>query len=206
MLPSVVNAAAMVAKFSRGSNIAWVGIGEPPTGGRKPKVSEISFDEYLEGEQLKDHKINATRTRVGKGGFYFESAYLKSPAGSDFKYLHWGLAFDVCCQVAHDGMLPYVNSDQPTKDDGSGQITGAGAAAINTQIDKQLREAVVTPKTEQSSGYVQAAQFRIDETYDMRTNSKLRGSFRAVPKAVTEQVELTGGLATDLSSDATEAV
>ena len=203
LLPNVISAAAMVAKFSRGTNIGWVGTGSPPTGGRIPKCSGISFDEKLEGEQLHDRKINTTRTYVGRSGYYFVNSLLKCPAGSDFRYLHWGLAFDVCCQVAHDGMQPYVNSSQPTKADGSefaNSITAAAAAAINGQVNKKLRVAVIEPNTEQGPGYVTAVQFAIDEEFDILTSSKLRGSFRAVPKANTEQVELTGGLATDLTS------
>jgi hypothetical protein len=201
MLPAVINAAAMAAAFTRGTNIAWVGNGEPPTGGRMPKVSGISFDEYIQGEQLHDRKINTTRTFVGRSGYYFTNALLKSPAGSDFRYLHWGLAFDLCAQVAHDGMQPYVNSSQPVKDDGSKTITEAAASAIDVQLNAQLRTSVLDPNTEQGRGYVSAAQFAIDQTFDILTTSKLRGSFRAIPKANTEQVELTGGLATDLSAE-----
>lgn len=205
MLPCVISAAAMATKFTRGTNLAWVGIGTPPTGGRIPKCSAISFDEYIEGEQLHDRKINTTRTFVGRGGFYFTNGLLASPAGSDFRYLHWGLAFDVCCQVAYDGMVRYVNSSQPIKTDGTKTITSEAAAKINTQIDAQLRAAVLDPNTEQGKGYVSAVQFRIDETFDILTSSKLRGSFNAVPKANTEQIELTGGLATSIVSDAPPA-
>jgi hypothetical protein len=203
MIPNVVSAAAMVAAFTRGTNIGWVGDGSPPNGGRMPKVSGISFDEYIEGEQLHDRQVNATRTYVGRSGFYFVNGLLKSPAGSDFRYLHWGLAFDIACQTVFDAMQRYVNASVPRKTDGSNTITAEAAAAVNKRVNQALKRALLDPSTEQGPGLVDAASFAVDETYDIFTNKKLRGSFRVLPKANTEGVELTGGLATDLTAGTT---
>ena len=200
MIPTVVNAAAMVARFTRGTNIGWVGVGQPPNGGRKPKCSGISFDERTEGEQLHDHKINATTTHVGKGGYYFVNGLLKSPAGSDFRYLHWGLAFDKLTQVVADAMLPYVNSQQPVKLDGSKTITAAAAAKINGVVNAAIRAAVLEPlRDDGGKGFFSGAEFAIDETVDILTPSKLYITYRGVPLANIEGVVLTGGLAVSLA-------
>ncbi len=198
-LPTVYNAAAMAAAFTRGTNIGWVGAGAPPNGGRKPRVTEITFDEFKEGEQLHDKKINATRTFVGKTGFYFVNGLLKCPAGSDFRYLHWGLAFDLACETAVDAVLPYTNANLQILTDGSGKIRPEVAAKINKQVNAALRAAVLEPLTEQGTpGFFSDVEYKVDETYNILANSKFRGDLRCVPLANTEQAEINAGLTTSI--------
>lgn len=208
-LPALVRGGGSVAAMSRGSNIGWVGKGSAqgpgrPTGGLLSKVSAVSFDENKEGEQLHDHRIVATRTYDGDsdGKFYFTNGLLLSPLGSDFRYLHWGLGFDLLCQTVNDALRPYVNASLPALTDGTGRIDPVRASQINGEVNAAIKKAVLDPLTEQGKGYFSAASFAIDLTYDILTNQKLRGSFRAVPLANTEDVELTGGLTTDLTAEA----
>jgi hypothetical protein len=211
-LPTQIRAAGSVAIMSRGSNIGWVGLGAAegpgrPRGGRLSKVSAIRFDEGKAGEQLHDHRINATRTFDGDqpGKFYFTNGLLLSPLGSDFRYLHWGLAFDLLCQTVNDAMKPYVNASLAVLTDGTGALDPVVAEQIDVAVNAAIRTAVLDPITEQGKGYFSAAQFACDRTYNTLVNRKLVGSFRAVPLANTEQVELTGGMATDLVAAAAEA-
>lgn len=201
-LPSVYNAAAMVAAFTRGTNIGWVGNGFPPRGGRKPLVSAISFDEYKSGETLHDINVNASRTHIGKNGYYFVNGLLKTPAGSDFRYLHWGLAFDRAVEVTLDALTPYINASLKVRADGTGRILPREALRIDKQANKQLREAVLKPLNEQGQeGYVSAAKSAVDQTYDILTNKKFRADLRVVPDANTEGIELTAGLFAALADD-----
>jgi hypothetical protein len=204
LMPTLYNAAAMAAKFTRGTNIGWVGLGGPPNGGRKPKVSAITFDERKAGEQLHNKKINATTTHIGKTGFYFVNGLLKSPAGSDFRYLHWGMSFDLACETAIDGMMAYVNASLRVNPDGSGTIHPLDAEQIDTRINSLLRPVVVLVVTEQGEGYFSAVEFKMDRTFEILQSKKIRGDLRTVPLANSEQVELTAGLAASLATEAAE--
>jgi hypothetical protein len=204
-LPTVYNGAAMQTAFTRGTNIGWVGVGTPPTGGRKPRVSAVSFDERKNGESYHAAKINAPTSLIGRAGFYFTNGLLASPAGSDFRYIHWGLAFDLACETVVDALLPYINASLRVNPNGSGTILPLEAARINKQVNAALRAAVLEPLTEQGfAGFFSAAEFKVDETYNILLNKKLRGDLRCVPLANTEQVEITAGLAASLATETEE--
>lgn len=203
-LPNVYHAAAMAAKFSRATNLAWVGIGPPPTGGRIPKCDAISFDERQQGEQLHDVKINTTMTRVERpGAFYFVNSLTKSPAGSDFRYTHWKLAFNKACEVAIDVLSKYINSSQRVI--AGGYIDPRDAARIDKEVNAALQVAVMQPLNEQGfKGFFSEVLFAIDQTSEILVSRTLRGDLRAVPLSNVEQVILTAGLAASLATESEE--
>lgn len=195
-LPYLYSAAARVADLTRATNLGWVGRG------KLDKVTAISFDEAKEGEQLHDVKINTTRTFVGRPGYYGVNGLLKSPVGSDFRYLHWGLAFDLLCQTVSDALHPYINSSLRVNTDGTGTIHPLDKAKIDAAVNARIKAAVLDPVTEQGfQGFFSAAQFAVDPAWNILTSESLKGDVFAVPLANTEQVAITAGLVTSLTSE-----
>jgi hypothetical protein len=190
-VPVSFSAAGRVARFTRATNIGWVG------GGRLEKVSAITFDERKAGEQLHDVLVNSTTTHIGRNGAYFVNGLLKAPVGSDFRYLSWGLAFDLLTETVHDGLLPFVNST--VRVNANGTIHELDATRIDGLINALIRAAVLDPVNEQGfKGFFTDAQFAVDRSHNVLTSKKLLGSVRGVPLANLEGIEVNAGLFTAL--------
>lgn len=195
-LPYVYGAAARAAKLSRATNIGFVGAGKlEQTSITKPL---ISFDEAKQGEQLHNKKINTTRTYVGRTGAYPVNGLIKSPAGSDFRFIHWKLAFNALLETVYDALQLYVNASLRVKTDGSGRIHPFEAARINKEVNQKIRIAVLDPLTEQGRGYFSDVLFAVDETWNMLTSNEMKSNLNAVPLANTEQVSVVAGLTTQI--------
>jgi hypothetical protein len=194
-VPCSYSAAGRVAKYTRATNVGWVGAG------RLERVSAIMFDERVAGEQLHDIGVNTTRTHVGRNGPYFTNGLLKAPIGSDFRYLSWGLAFDLLAEVTHDALLPFVNSSVRINGDGSGTIHPFDSARIEGVVNAAIRNALLEPLNDQGfKGYLTDARFTVDRTHNVLATSTLLGEVRGVPLANLEQINATAGLFTALAS------
>jgi hypothetical protein len=194
-VPISYSAAGRVARFTRATNIGWVGAG------RLTEVTKITFDERVAGEQLHDIGVNTTRTHIGRPGYYFTNGLLKAPVGSDFRYLSWGLTFDLIAEVTHDALLPFINSTVRVNSDGGGTIHPFDAARIEGVVNAAIRVAVLEPLNEQGfKGLVSAAEFTVDRTHNILSTKKLLGNVRAVPLANIEQMDVTAGFFTALAS------
>lgn len=195
MLPGIYAAAARLAQVKRSTSPAWAGFGAL-TG-----VTEVSFDEYANGEVLHNQKINTFRSYVGTTGFFMVNGLLRSPTGSDFKYVQWGLIVDLVCDTIRDALLPYVNGSRRILTDGTGRIDPRDAARINKKVNGALKTVLLDPKNDEGlEGLVSSVRYAVDESINLLTTGTLQGDCRIVPLAQTEQVETNVGLTMEIAA------
>lgn len=195
MLPGIYSAAARIAQVKRSTSPAWVGFGA------LVGVSEIGFNEGETGETLHQHKINTFRTLPGQSGFFLTNGKLKSPSGSDFKYIQWGMIVDLVCNVITDALTPFINGSRRILTDGTGRIDPRDAARINKKVNGALKTALLDPKNDEGyEGLVSAVAYAVDESVNLLTSGILQGDVRIVPLAQTEQVATNIGLALEIAA------
>lgn len=161
-------------------------------------VVAISNDEAKSTLFTEADKTLTKRTDPSTAGFFITNGYLKSAAGSDFLYWDYGIVLDEGTTVCDRELARYRNSKVRTvRVAGQTQrpIDPRNAAQIESAINAQLAEVMRGPTVDNHPSHVEEQAFTIDQTNDVFGTRIVRGTYRVVPLAPAENLEITVGLA-----------
>lgn len=157
-------------------------------------VVAISDDEGLTQQFSESDKVITGRSFRGEAGFYVTNGFLKSPAGSDFKYWDWGVTIDEGCTIVHAAQQAWLLSKQRVLTDGSGNIDSRDAARINKMVLAALKVGLLDPNNiEGFKGHVSGLSYAVDETTNFLSSQQLQSAFGAVPLPPVEGFTTTVG-------------
>lgn len=166
--------------------------------GTNDGVVSISNDEAKATLFTEADKTITFRTDQSGAGFFITNGYLKSPSGSDFLYWDYGVLLDEGTTVVDQRLAGYRNSKVRTiKIPGQVQrpIDPRSAVQIETNVNGALAEVMRGPTVDNHPSHVEEQAFTIDQTNDVFGTRIVRGTYRAVPLAPAENLEITVGLA-----------
>lgn len=161
-------------------------------------VVAIANDEAKATLFTEADKTNTFRTDQSGPGFFPTSGYLKSASGSDFLYWDFGVTLDEGTTVVDQRLAGYRNSKVRTvKIPGQTQrpIDPRSAVQIETNVNAALAEVMRGPTVDNHPSHVEEQGFTIDQTNDVFGTRIVRGTYRVVPLAPAENLEVTVGLA-----------
>lgn len=150
-------------------------------------VVAISDDEGLSQQFSESDKVTTLRSFRGEAGFYVTNGFLKSPAGSDFKYWDWGITIDEGCTVVHTAQQRWLLAKLRSLTDGTGNMDDRDAARVNKMVRAALKVALLDPDNiEGFKGHVSGISYSVDETNDFLATQQIQSGFGAVPLSPVE--------------------
>lgn len=159
-------------------------------------VVAISDDEGVNTQFAESDKVITGRTFRGEGGIFVTNGFLKSPAGSDFKYWDWGVTIDEGCTIVSEGQKRWLLSKLRSLTDGSGNVDPRDAARVNKAIRADLKAALLDPANiEGFNGHVSGISYAVDETTNFLSMQDLQSAFGAVPLPPIGSFTTTAGFA-----------
>lgn len=186
MLPVHVVAAARIARSLISTDPARVGSG--PLAG----VLGITHDEYVE-QDLDDLKIGTLRTWPGLPGFYVTNAWIKSTAGSDYRYYQHGSVMDVACDVVYQAQARYIGAGLRTISGGT--LAPEDGATIEADVRAQLNLALVEPlNAEGRPGHVSALEYDVSLANNVLATETLVSDLGVQPLGYPKVIETTIGM------------
>lgn len=157
-------------------------------------VVAISDDEGKTAQFSESDKVNTARSWQGEAGFYSTNGFLKSPAGSDFKYWDWGVTIDEGCTITHLAQRRWLLSKLRVKTDGTGNIDARDAARVNNMVRADLKSGLLDPvNVEGQKGHVSGFSYAVDETTNFLSTQGVTSAFGAVPLPPIEKFTTTAG-------------
>lgn len=153
-------------------------------------------DEGVNPQFTEADKINTLRTYDGEEGFFATNGYLKSPSGSDFLYIDWGLTIDEICDTVYDAQQKWLLKKVRVLSDGTGRIDPRDAVRIENAVRAQLKARILDPLTvEGFPGHVSALAYAVDRENNLLSTRELRSAANAVPLPPVEGISTTVGFA-----------
>jgi hypothetical protein len=159
-------------------------------------VLKIYHDEYLV-EEMDSAKISTLRTWPGQAGFYITNAWMKAPAGSDFRYWQHRRCMDVACTevVAKQQMFASISVAVTAR----GTIEETEAKSRETVVRRGLENKLMLPKNiEGSAGHVSAVAYTIDRTNDVLRTEELQTEVSIRPRGYVKSISTQLGFAANV--------
>lgn len=167
--------------------------------GNLSRVVAISDDEGLTVQFSEADKVITLRSYRGQSGFYVTNGYLKSPAGSDFKYWDWGVTIDVGCDTIYETQDRFQLAKLRSVTDGTGHIEAKDANRINTAVSRALAAKLTEPvNVEGRKGHIAGFTYAVDETTDFLRTQQFQASAAFVPDSPVEGMVTTAGFTAQL--------
>jgi hypothetical protein len=159
-------------------------------------VLKIYHDEYLT-EEMDSAKISTLRTWPGQAGFYITNAWMKSPAGSDFRYWQHRRCMDEACTetVAKQQLFANISVAVTEK----GFIEESEAKSRETVVRRGLENKLLLPKNiEGSKGHVSAIGYTIRRDVDVLRTETLETEVFMRPRGYVKTLSTTLGFAANV--------
>ena len=154
-------------------------------------ASNPSHDEAL-SPSLDQHRIGTVMTYPKTAGIFITNAWLKSAAGSDYRYWQHGRAMDVACDEVYQQQQWFIASEPRTNSDGT--IFELDARAFEDKVIEGLRNKLVRPKNKSGKpGHVSDLSYTIDRTIDLLSTETIESNMAARPLGYPKVIETTLG-------------
>lgn len=159
-------------------------------------ASNPSHDEYL-NEQLDQHKIGTVRTYAKKEGLFITNAWLKSSAGSDYRYWQHGRVMDTACDEVYQKQLLFISSEPRTNSDGT--VYELDARAFETDVENGLRNKLTRPNNASGRpGHASDLSYTLDRTVDLLATQTIESNFAVRPLGYPKQINTTLGFSNEV--------
>lgn len=195
-VPLVYNVAARAAASLISTDLARV------MDGSLNGVVLVDHDDYVNAGVCDAAHLTAARTWPGRAGYYITNCWLKSPAGSDFRYWQHGRIMDVACArviAEQQNMIGVGVRTQAT----TGYIDERDAVRWEAKIEEPLREDLTQPtNAEGTQGHVSDVSYKIGRTNNVNTTETIQSETSIRPLGYVKQI--TSYIGFDLSTGAEE--
>jgi len=159
-------------------------------------ASNPSHDEFLT-ETLDQHKIGTVRTYIGQTGIFITNAWLKSQAGSDYRYWQHGRIMDVACAEVYAQQARFISAEPRTNSDGT--IYELDARGFETDVDNGLNNKLRRPKNASGvAGHVSDLSYSIDRTIDLLSTQTIESNVAVRPLGYPKFIETTLGYSSEV--------
>ena len=155
--------------------------------GTLPAVVSLYRDERVTpgGDQLRFTTLRTFDSALA--GYYVSEGKTFAAAGSDFGTIERRRTIDRLCKMGRRFMLPYIQKELDTNEDGT--IDEKEAVAIEAIVNGQLSQDLVATKR------LSNAEIQINRTDNLATSETLRAKVRGRRKPKSKWVELEIGFA-----------
>lgn len=158
-------------------------------------IVAVEHDEGSNQVFVETDKVITFSTLQGKIGFFITNGYLRSPSGSDFQYLDWGVTVDEMCHVVVEGQDKWLLSKLRALADGTGNLSKSDATRIEGAIKARLSAVLKEPENiEGYKGHVSDLDYTVDLTNDFLSTRQVRSTAAAVPLQAVEEFVTSVGL------------
>lgn len=159
-------------------------------------ATNASHDEFLTGG-LDNSKITTVRTYPKTAGLFITNGWLKSPTGSDYRYLQHGRVMDVTCAETYAQQQKMIASEPRTNADGT--IFENDARAFETMVEAGLSAKLTQPRNASGKrGHVSEYSYAIDRTVDLLTTQTIVSDVAARPLGYPKFITTTVGFAKEV--------
>jgi len=159
-------------------------------------VTEIDYDEFLDGQKFSDdiHRCINFRTLPGNSSLvYMEQGWTHGLPGTSYKYHQNDQTLNIAEHVTVDALSKYVNSSLDTVA-ATGFLTPRAAKKIEADVNSKLNAALLQGTNSQGGqGYVSDVSFTVNRSYDVKTNEAIEGSLSHRPFANVRTINVTIG-------------
>ena len=170
---------------------------------RGVKSTTLEHDENISASFAADNKINTLRTHRNKsGGAYLTNAFLKSPAGSDFKYWDYGVTLDTAAQAIKQAADNWLLEKLRAMTDGTGNLNPVDAERVKQSVEGPLASVINKPTISGLDSHVSAQELVVETNYDFLTTAELRITYRMIPTVPVEGGTITLGLTRSIAEAA----
>jgi len=170
--------------------------------GSLPGVLAVSHDEQL-NEQLDAYQITTTRSHIGRSGYYITNCWIKSPPGSDYRYLQHGRIMDVMCREIFIQQQLFLSAGIRTLSAAQATAQGRVAGSIDERdalryedtVLKALRAQLTQPNNaEGTQGHISGDPvYTIDRTNSIVTTEQLLSTGSCTPLGYAKEITSTIG-------------
>jgi Protein of unknown function (DUF2586) len=162
---------AKAASLSAGTDVAKF------QGGLVRGVTKLYGEENAKA--LDNIGLSTMRRHAGEAGFYVGNFRLKSPSGSDFRYLQHGRVMDNACRVVGKVLLKFLNTELVLE---GGLLSEKDAGRIKEQCTEAVVEAVVRNRD------ASEAVVTIDRTQNVLSTDKIIVKVAVTPLGYAKQL------------------
>jgi hypothetical protein len=140
----------------------------------------------------------------GYDGFFVKKPFIRSGATSDFRTLQWGTVLDEICEIAHDDLQQWPESNLRSLDDGTGRLEESEAQRVENSVNLKLKNKLIdVDNIEGEKGHVRSARYTVTRNNNYLQDGLIYGFARAVPLREVEGAVTTVGLVSSLSTETT---
>lgn len=159
--------------------------------GALARWSDVTYDEFVNGQVYQDQNIQAPRTWKNFPGVFLQQSVLKSQTGSSYVRMEQCRVFNRADQVARQALSQFINSAVRVKKDGTGYIDSRDADHIEGVVQSALTTAIMQPMTaEGNQGFASGIQFAIDRATNVLTSNTVYGVLSIIPLANIDQIQV----------------
>ena len=160
-------------------------------------VVAIRTDEFR-SPLLNAQKFVTLQTIPGQTGFYFKNNWLRSGAGSDFRYMQHGAVMDLACDTVVKAQALFES--RAVRTNSNGTIFEADAIKMEKDVQSALRAALMDPSNEEGfKGHVSDFGYSIDRTNNVLTSETLNTTTKIRPLGYPKTIEAEIGFSAAVS-------
>ncbi len=164
-------------------------------------VIRIGNDEGTNPLFTAEDRIITMRRVDGYGGFFITKPFIRSAPTSDFRTLQWMTVISKACQIAHDSLQQWIESNLRALTDGTGYLAEEDAMRVQDSVNCALREQLKEPTNiEGFKGHVSDCKYTVTRTNNYLTTGAIYGILAIVPLREVEGLYTTVGLVSSLEA------
>lgn len=175
--------------FARSCNVL------PPTNparvadGGLSTISDVTFDERIDGTTYSDARIGAPRTFArGGGAVYLNQGFNHGAETDSYQYIMWARVKDVAIDAEAPVLQSLINASVRCNKTG-GTILEVDARRIENRLNAALKSALLDKiNAEGTKGWVSAVQVSVDRTTNVLTTSTLTVTTMIIPLANVKNI------------------
>lgn len=155
-----------------------------------PGCTSVTHDGYLQDAGLNDIKISTLRTYAGLTGFFPTNGWLKSQAGSDFRYWPHRRIMDTACNYVYSKQAQFIGEGLTVLADGTGRIDPGDADGFETEVNEGLRVLLTQPaRANGKRGHVVSVTYAIDRTNNVLSTGLIVSQVSVVALAYVDNLQ-----------------
>lgn len=166
-------------------------------------VKRIGNNEAMNPQFTAADRIITARRVDGYDGFFVTKPWIRSAPTSTFRTLQWGSVIDELCEVSYTNLQQWLETDLDAVTDGTGRLSEASAALVESGVNIALNVALKEPKgAEGRSGHVSDCSYVVTRNNDFLATGEIYGFAAAVPTREVEGIHTTIALVASLNTGA----